>query len=255
MNPSRWFPEPERTMYLFDLPCLDDAAETEFPPTSQALEFPNGLLAWGGSLTPGRILAGYHRGIFPWYSQGEPLMWWTPSPRCVLYPADVYVSKRTRRRIRQEQFRITADTVFEQVVENCAAPRPERPTTWITREMMAAYRVLHETGVAHSVEIWAEGELVGGIYGLSIGHMFFGESMFSFQADASKVALISLCGQLEDWGFGPLDCQVSNPHLRRMGAVEINRSAFEAQLSLCTARARSNGSWTEVFSKSKDRRG
>lgn len=226
-------------MVLLDLPCLDAngdyPGDDEFPPTDTALDFPSGLLAWGGSLRPGRLIEAYRRGIFPWYSEGEPVLWWTPSPRCVLYPADVYVSKRTRQKLRQRRFTLTADTAFAEVIDGCAAPRPDRPSTWITAEMLEAYRALHEMGVAHSVEAWLDGRLVGGIYGLSIGRMFFGESMFSLEADASKVALITLCRQLDEWGFGPLDCQVGNPHLKSMGAVEIEREAFEAQLGEFTA--------------------
>lgn len=239
-------------MYLYDLPCLDDTPDDEFPPSSAALGFPSGLLAWGGSLRPGRLIEAYRRGIFPWYNEGEPVLWWTPSPRCVLYPRDVYVSKRSRRRLRQGAFELTADTAFDRVIAGCAAPRPERPSTWITREMAEAYSALQEMGVAHSVEAWQEGELVGGIYGLAIGQIFFGESMFSRKTDASKVALITLCRQLDDWGFGPIDCQVGNPHLRRMGAVEIEREAFEAQLEHYTARPSRVGPWTHAFEPARD---
>lgn len=234
-------------MYLYDLPCLDDTSDDEFPPTSEALAFPSGLLAWGGSLKPRRLIEAYRRGIFPWYSEGEPILWWSPSPRCVLYPADVYVSTRTRRRLNQGAFEVRADTAFDDVIAQCAAPRPERPSTWITGEMMASYQELHRLGVAHSVEAWQDGKLVGGVYGLAIGHMFFGESMFSRVTDASKVALITLCRQLEAWDFGPIDCQVGNPHLVRMGAVEIDRAAFETQLRECTGRGRADGSWQLDF--------
>lgn len=234
-------------MYLFDLPCLDGTSYDDFPPTPAALEFPSGLLAWGGSLETARLIEAYRRGIFPWYSEGEPVLWWTPSPRCVLYPGDVYVSTRTRRRLRQGAFELTADTAFEQVIEGCAAPAPGRLSTWITRDMKSAYSRLHELGVAHSVEAWQAGELVGGIYGLAIGHMFFGESMFGRVTDASKLALITLCRQLKAWGFGPMDCQVGNPHLRRMGAVEIDREEFEAQLEAYIGRPRADGAWSDSF--------
>lgn len=235
-------------MHLLDLPCLDNLPDTEFPPTSRALDFPNGLLAWGGSLHPARLVEAYRRGIFPWYSQGEPLLWWTPSPRCVLYPDEVYVSRRSRRRLRQGAFEITADRAFDEVIANCAVERAERPSTWITPEMIEAYRQLHDSGEAHSIEAWQDGRLAGGIYGLAIGHMFFGESMFSLSTDASKVALITLCRQLRKWGFGPIDCQVRNPHLMRMGAVEIERDAFELQLQQFVGKEFAQGSWTGRFS-------
>lgn len=238
-------------MNLFDLPCLDAdgdfGADDEFPPTSAALAFPNGLLAWGGSLEPARLIEAYRRGIFPWYSEGEPVLWWTPSPRSVLHPRDVYVSSRTRRRLRQGAFEVTADSAFADVIEGCAAPARGRRSTWITRAMKSAYLRLHEMGTAHSVEAWQDEELAGGVYGLAIGHMFFGESMFSARTDASKVALITLCRQLEAWGFGPVDCQVGNPHLRRMGAVEIDRTDFEAVLREFSSKPRAEGPWTDSF--------
>jgi len=238
-------------MHLFDLPCLDGdgdyPGDDEFPPTSAALEFPSGLIAWGGVLRPARLIEGYRRGIFPWYSQGEPVLWWTPSPRCVLHLRDVYVSTRTRRRLRQGAFEITADTAFTEVIEGCAAPAPGRRSTWINADMREAYLQLFEMGVAHSVEAWQAGELAGGVYGLAIGHMFFGESMFSRKTDASKVALITLCRQLHDWAFGPVDCQVGNPHLGRMGAAEIDRAEFEALLEEYTGRPRADGPWRDSF--------
>jgi leucyl/phenylalanyl-tRNA--protein transferase len=237
---------------LYDLPCLDGLDDSAFPPTSQALDFPSGLLAWGGSLGPTRLIEAYRRGIFPWYSENEPVLWWSPSPRCVLHLREVYVSKRSRRRLRQGAFHLTADTAFAAVIECCAAARESRPSTWISAEMMGAYNTLHEMGVAHSVEAWRDGALVGGIYGLAIGHMFFGESMFSLRSDASKVALIALCRQLDEWGFGPIDCQVSNPHLQRMGAVESERDAFEAALATFSSKPRPDGSWKHLFQPARD---
>ena len=234
-------------MQLIDLPCLDGTADDALPPTSTALTFPGGLLAWGGSLRPNRLLEAYRRGIFPWYSEGEPVLWWSPSPRCIIRPAEVYISKRTRRRLRRGEFEVRADSAFDAVIAGCAAPGPGRRSTWITHGMKGAYQALHGLGVAHSVEAWKDGQLVGGIYGLAIGHMFFGESMFSSLTDASKVALITLCRQLDDWGFGPLDCQVGNPHLARMGAIELDREAFEAELGTCVARARPQVSWRDSF--------
>jgi len=234
-------------VYLLDLPCLNDRPETEFPPSSEALDFPNGLLAWGGTLQPGRLIEAYRRGIFPWYSEDEPILWWTPSPRCVLYLNDVYVSRRSRRRLRRGEFEVTADTAFEEVIAACSAARRERPSTWITGDMLKAYKALHGMGVAHSVEAWTDGRLAGGIYGLAIGRMFFGESMFSLRTDASKIALITLCRQLADWGYGPIDCQVVNPHLLSMGAVSIERDEFESQLREYIGQAGPAGSWKAVF--------
>lgn len=234
-------------MQRLDIPCLDDMPDTAFPPTDTALNFPSGLLAWGGSLSPQRLIEAYRRGIFPWYSEGEPVLWWTPSPRCVLYPPNVYISKRTRQKLRQGAFRLSADTAFGKVIAHCAATRPERPSTWITDDMQAAYNALFKRGVAHSVEAWQGETLVGGIYGLAIGRMFFGESMFSLATDASKLALVTLCRQLDAWRFGPMDCQVPNAHLHRMGAVEVEREEFEAQLHRFTAQAGPEGSWRDQF--------
>lgn len=235
-------------MMLFsELPCLDATPSDHFPPTSDALEFPKGLLAWGGNLSTERLLAAYRRGIFPWYSQGEPILWWSPVPRCVILPEKIYISSRTRRRLRQGAFRLTADTAFRKVVRACAKSRPDRPSTWITREMKQAYGRLHEMGYCHSVETWNGERLVGGVYGLAIGNMFFGESMFSLETDASKVALITLCRQFEDWGIGMIDCQVTNPHLERMGAEELGRDEFEAHLSALTSASRPPGPWISEF--------
>ena len=216
-------------MIIEDLPCLDGAPEDEFPPTSSALKFPAGLLAWGGTLSPERLLAAYRRGIFPWYSQGEPVLWWSPSPRCVLYPDQVYVSKRTHRKLRQGIFRVTADRAFDRIIDHCAAPQPGRKSTWITPEMAAAYRTLHGMGVAHSIEAWQGDALAGGLYGL--------------QPDTSKIALITLCRQLQKWKYGPIDCQVGNPHLFRMGAVEIRRREFESTLASYVEQSWDNDHW------------
>lgn len=232
---------------LNDLPCLEGTPDHVFPPTESALGYPRGLLAWGGSLTPGRLLEAYRRGIFPWYSEGEPVLWWSPSPRCVLYPAKIHVSKRTRRRLRRGEFEITADTAFSEVMKGCAQPGQGRETTWITAQMHAAYQALHELGHAHSVEAWQGGKLAGGVYGVSIGRMFFGESMFSNVTDASKVALATLCQQLTTWGYGPMDCQVENPHLLSLGAEEIDRAEFENKLKIFTSKPGPEGDWSQVF--------
>lgn len=213
------------------IPILARDPESPFPPTDQALDEPQGLLAIGGDLSPARLINAYRQGIFPWYSIGQPIMWWSPAPRCVIVPDRVHVSRRLRRRYNQGRFSLSADQAFAQVVEACAAPRRNQPETWITPDMQAAYNRLHRAGVAHSVEVSVDGELAGGIYGLALGRMFFGESMFSRQVDASKVALVALCRQLHRWGFVLLDCQVSNPHLISMGALEIPRQTFDRYLA------------------------
>lgn len=212
------------------IPILASDPESPFPPTEQALDIPQGLLAAGGDLSPTRLINAYQHGIFPWYSDDQPILWWSPVPRCVLFPASVHISRRLRRRFNQGDFTLTTDRAFTQVIEACAGPRFEQDGTWITDEMLAAYIQLHEIGVAHSVEVWVNDELAGGVYGLSLGRVFFGESMFSNQRDASKIALVALCKQLQSWDFTLLDCQVSNPHLLSMGAEEIQRAEFRQHL-------------------------
>lgn len=212
------------------IPILDPDPESSFPAVEQALDHPNGLLAAGGDLEPARLLNAYRHGIFPWYSEDEPVLWWSPAPRCVLYPAAVHVSRRLRRHYNKGGHTLAVDTCFADVIEACAAPRPNQQGTWITEEMKAAYTRLHHLGHAHSVEVWSGDKLVGGIYGLALGRVFFGESMFSRTRDASKVALVALCQQLQRWGFEVVDCQVSNPHLSSMGAIEISREKFQQHL-------------------------
>jgi len=232
---------------LLDLPRLGADPGSPFPATNEALKAPNGLLAWGGDLDPRRLVNAYARGIFPWYSKGQPLLWWSPAPRCVIYPADVYLSKRTARRYNSGEVRLTADEAFEQVIRKCAEPRQDEAGTWITGEMLHAYIELNRMGFAHSVEVWRESELVGGIYGLALGPVFFGESMFSRRTDASKMALIALCMELLNRSISLLDCQVSNPHLLRMGAVEISREAFEEFLPDSRQVIQPDGSWSPGF--------
>jgi len=216
------------------IPILSSDPESPFPPTEQALDNPPGLLAAGGDLSPARLVNAYRHGIFPWYSEGQPILWWSPAPRCVLYPQAVHVSRRLKRRFNQGQFTLTADQAFARVITACAGPRRDHDETWITDEMLEAYVRLHELGIAHSVEVWADNELVGGIYGLALGKVFFGESMFSNYQDASKVAMIALCRQLDLWNFSLLDCQISNPHLLSMGAEEISRAVFHQHLKAAT---------------------
>lgn len=230
------------------LDMLGPQAEAPFPPADHALRRPNGLLAWGGGLEPERLLRAYRRGIFPWYSDGEPILWWTPDPRCVLVPEQVYLSSRTRRRFNSGCYQVTADTAFAGVMDGCAEPRDGVAGTWITAELKASFVHLHEQGFCHSVEVWQEQHLVGGIYGMALGKVFFGESMFSRAVDTSKIALIALCRQLQDWGFGLLDCQVTNPHLLSMGAVEIPRHDFLARIEQLVELPVQPICWKERFS-------
>ncbi len=212
------------------IPILSPNPESPFPSTDQALDNPPGLLAAGGDLSPARLINAYQHGIFPWYSDDQPILWWSPAPRCVIYPQNVHASRRLRRRFNQGQFSLTADRAFAQVIEACAGPRRDHDGTWITEEMKQAYIHLYELGIAHSVEVWADGELAGGIYGLALGRVFFGESMFSQQRDASKIALVALCRQLQQWDYTLLDCQIANPHLLSMGAEDISRVEFNRYL-------------------------
>lgn len=225
------------------IPILDPDPESGFPPVEMALDYPQGLLAAGGDLSPPRLIDAYRHGIFPWYSEDQPILWWSPVPRCVIFPSEVHISRRLRRRFNQGRHHLTADQAFIRVIGACSGPRHDQDGTWITPEMEAAYIRLHELGIAHSVEVWAEDELIGGIYGLALGRVFFGESMFSRQVDASKIALVALSKQLERWDFTLLDCQVSNPHLLSMGAVEISRAEFNQQLE----RATQADHWGEAF--------
>jgi leucyl/phenylalanyl-tRNA---protein transferase len=213
------------------------------PPVEQALRDPDGLLAAGADLTPARLLDAYTRRIFPWYSEDEPLLWWSPDPRMVLFTSDVRVVKSLQRVIRSGRFTATFDTAFAEVMAGCAAPRRDDAGTWITDEMIAAYTELHRAGHAHSIEVWAGDELAGGLYGVAIGRMFFGESMFSRQTDASKVALVTLARQLGRWGFELIDCQVSSPHLASLGAREIARAEFIRRVSAAVARPAAPSPW------------
>ena len=192
---------------------------------------PNGLLAAGGDLSPERLLDAYARGIFPWFNEGEPLLWWSPDPRMVLFVPELHVSKSLRKRIRARAFDVRIDTAFTDVMAACADTRRDDDGTWISPAMIDAYTELHRLGHAHSVECWADGELAGGLYGVVIGRMFFGESMFSRRRDASKVALAYLVRQLERWGFDLIDCQMSTAHLTSLGAREVPRAAFLQQVA------------------------
>ena len=219
----------------------------DFPPSQLALDEPNGLLAVGGDLSPDRLLSAYRRGIFPWYEEGQPILWWTPDPRMVLFPEECHVSRSLAKIFRQARFRLSVDTAFAQVIEACAAPRKGAPGTWITPKMRQAYINLHELGYAHSVEVWNAGQLVGGIYGVAMGAVFFGESMFSRCPNASKVAFVSLARQLARWGYRVMDCQVANDHLFTLGAREIPRAEFEKMLNDHTDKAPLRQNWREAW--------
>ena len=225
--------------------------DLRFPSVEQAT--PEGLLAVGGDLRPERLLEAYRRGIFPWYNEGEPILWWSPDPRAVLFPQKLHVPRSLRKRLRQNRFTATLDTCFQQVMEECAGPRPQYPGggTWITDDMLDAYTRLHELGYAHSVETWQNNRLVGGLYGVAIGGAFFAESMFTRVDDASKVALVQLVRQLETWNFRLIDCQQSSPHVMRFGAEEIPRSDFIDQLIEALNTPDRRGRW--VFDETKDR--
>ncbi len=202
-----------------------------FPPTSEALEDPNGLLAVGGDLSPERLIAAYRCGIFPWYQSPQPILWWTPNPRAVLYPSELHVSRSLRKRLRQNKFSLRLDSCFLAVIRHCGQSREDGPGTWISEDMLAAYTRLHDMGIAHSIEVFVGDELVGGLYGLALGRVFFGESMFSYKTDASKVALVALVDIARRGQLAFIDCQVENDHLKSMGARTISRLAFEHQLA------------------------
>jgi leucyl/phenylalanyl-tRNA--protein transferase len=203
---------------------------TPFPPVAQAMRQPNGLLAAGGDLTPARLLDAYRHGIFPWFSEGDPILWWSPDPRMVLFPAEFRISHSLQKTLRRGHYEVRIDSAFEQVMRACASPREGQNGTWIQEEMVEAYVRLHHLGHAHSFETWMQGELVGGLYGVGIGRMFYGESMFSRKTDASKIALAHLAAQLKIWNFGMIDCQMNTPHLASLGAREIPRTEFIARL-------------------------
>jgi leucyl/phenylalanyl-tRNA--protein transferase len=220
------------------------AGEADFPPVERALRRPNGLLAAGADLSPERLLRAYRLGIFPWFSEGEPILWWSPDPRTVLFPHELKVSRSLRKTLRKNLFQVRADTAFEQVLEGCRQPRPGQPGTWITEEMKQAYCRLHTLGAAHSVETWHDGHLVGGLYGVALGGMFYGESMFSRMSDASKAALVALVHQLDAWGFGLIDCQMRTRLLASFGAREIARSEFTRRVAELVNYADVPGPWT-----------
>ena len=214
------------------IPWLAADRDPEFPPLDTALRDPDGLLAAGGTLNAHWLLAAYRRGIFPWFSRGQPILWWSPDPRLVLRPTDIVIRRSLRKTLRNGSFTIRFDSAFDRVIEACAAPREEdAPGTWITPAIRAAYTELHTLGYAHSVEAWHEDELVGGLYGVALGPVFFGESMFTRRSDASKVCLVHLARYLEARKFIVIDCQMTTAHLLSLGANEMSRAAFAALLA------------------------
>lgn len=197
-----------------------------FPPLETALAKPNGLLAAGGDLSPERLVEAYRHGIFPWFNENDTILWWSPDPRMVLFPSELRISRSLSKMLRKKNYEIRFDTDFSQVIHACAAPRKGQSGTWIHSDMISAYTLLHEMGLAHSVETWIDNKLVGGLYGVAQGKMFFGESMFSRIHDTSKIAFIHLVKQLERWGFTMIDCQIKSAHLASFGAREIPREKF-----------------------------
>jgi leucyl/phenylalanyl-tRNA---protein transferase len=224
------------------IPWIEKGAP--FPPPGNALRDPNGLLAAGGDLSPGRLLEGYRQGIFPWFSEGDPILWWSPDPRMVLFPDELRISRSLGKTLRNRRYEVRFDSEFGRVIEHCAAPRRGEPGTWISEDMVGAYQELHRLGYAHSVETWIDGSLAGGLYGVALGSVFFGESMFSRVRDASKIALAALVGHLKTAGFELIDCQMHTRHLESLGAREIPRARFSRLLEELIHYPRSPGTWS-----------
>ncbi len=215
-----------------------------FPSADQALPEPDGLLAAGGALTLPWLLEAYSSGIFPWFDDDtDHILWWSPSQRVVLKPGEMKVRRSLRQRLRNAGFTVTSDEAFAEVMRHCGGPRRGQHGTWITSNMVNAYQALHDQGFAHSVETWLHGKLVGGLYGVSLGSFFFGESMFSHEADASKVAFFHLQQHLQQWGFNLIDCQIQKPHLQSLGVVEMPRSEFLTKLAEIDLQATRRGRW------------
>ncbi len=215
-----------------------------FPPVTAALTEPNGLLAAGGELSSTRLIDAYRHGIFPWFSPGQPILWWSPDPRTVIVPRELKISRSLAKTLRNRAYEVRADSNFDAVVRACALPRPDQGGTWISDAMIAAYGALHELGIAHSIETWIDGELAGGLYGIALGRMFYGESMFSHATDASKIALVHLARQLERWQFGMIDCQMHTAHLASLGARELPRAEFIRKVQDLVNYENVSGPWT-----------
>lgn len=233
------------------LPWLDPG-RLGFPDPETALTEPPGLLAAGGDLSVDRLAAAYRAGVFPWYEEGSPILWWCPDPRAVIRPHEVRVHRSLRKRLRRDDYRVTMDTAFDAVVDGCAGPRADRMGTWITAEMAWAYGALHRAGIAHSVEVWIDGDLAGGLYGVGLGRCFFGESMFTRRTDASKIAFVHLLGQLAAWDVPLVDCQLPNPHLERLGVRSIPRSAFLEELRTLVDAPAPAGPWQLAWDWRRD---
>ncbi len=224
------------------------------PPLRDTLSFPNprfapseGLLAYGGDLNPQRLLSAYRKGIFPWYNEGDPILWWSPDPRFVLFPKDIKISKSFRRVLRNTSYSVSFDTAFGEVIEQCSkVPREGQNGTWLIEDMKRAYKELHNMGYAHSVEVYIDGELAGGLYGVALGSAFFGESMFTLRPNGSKIALKALSDVLSENGYDFVDCQVVTEHLRRMGAIEIDRDEFLDRLDIAMQRPGLYGTWSQL---------
>lgn len=229
------------------LPWLGEDPRSPFPDPAGALRHPNGLLAAGGDLSAPRLLAAYRRGIFPWYGPGEPILWWSPDPRCVFHTDRMHLPRRLARSFRASAWTVVADHDFAAVIDACAAPRSGSQGTWIVREMREAYLALHAAGHAHSIEVFDGSERVGGLYGVALGRMFFAESMYSARNDGSKAALLGLARRLRDWGWPLLDAQVPSAHLFTLGAREMPRADFLRDLSARVAAEEPAGSWQERF--------
>ncbi|VAX11857.1 Leucyl/phenylalanyl-tRNA--protein transferase [hydrothermal vent metagenome] len=226
-------------LYLLD----SNNPDAPFPDVATAEQDPNGLLAVGGDLSPSRLINAYRHGIFPWYSEEQPILWWSPDPRTVLFPEQLKISRSLRKTLRKQIYRISFDQHFEQVLQACAAPRHDTDGTWITSSMEAAYVALHKQFAAHSIEVWHQDELVGGLYGVAIGQVFFGESMFSNMRDASKVGLVFLVERLKQYGYQLIDCQVYTEHLISLGAEEISRQQFINHLNHWCTQPVKEGAW------------
>lgn len=214
-----------------------------FPPPHLAMRDPNGLLAIGGDLSVPRLIRAYSQGIFPWYNPDEPILWWSPDPRAVLLPEHFHLSRSLTKSIRRPDYGVTLDHAFGEVLTHCGGPRTRSRGTWLGPDMRDAYLQLHDRGYAHSLEIWRNGNLIGGLYGVALGRVFFGESMFSREADASKIALYWLCQQLQAWEFGLIDCQVGSAHLYSLGATDVSRDRFQSLLAAALGQAPRTGRW------------
>lgn len=233
---------------MIRLPLLDPAVPDRFPDPGSALREPNGLLAFGGDLSPARLLAAYGQGIFPWYGEGEPILWWSPDPRCVFRTVALRVNRSLRRQLRGKPWRVSVDAAFDAVVRACAVPRDAHGGTWIVPEMMAAYGVLHRLGHAHSMEVWEGPRLVGGVYGVAVGQLFCGESMFSAESGGSKLALAALAALLREWDWPLIDAQVANAHTLGLGAGEMPREDYLRETTRLAALPGRVGSWASCTS-------